>query len=225
MEVEVPVKDPAAEREQERRTMVDTQIRARGIHDVRVLEAMLAVPRHEFVGPEHRHKAYEDCPLPIAAGQTISQPYMVAAMSETLALRGHETVLDVGAGSGYQAAVLAYLAARVYSIERERTLVECARAVLTRLDLTGRVTLVEGDGTRGYAGGAPYDGIVVGAGAPGVPESLLEQLAEDGRLVIPVGDLRNQELFLVRKAGGQVVRQVINSCRFVPLVGAEGWKA
>ena len=239
MEEEVPVKDPGAQREQgrealtqespvtarQRRQMVDTQIRGRGIRDARVLEVMFAVPRHEFVGPDHRHQAYDDCPLPIAAEQTISQPYMVAAMSQALLLKGFETVLDVGTGSGYQAAVLALLAKKVISIEREPALVEWSRAVLARLGLMDRVTLVEGDGTRGYAAGAPYDGIVVGAGAPDVPASLVEQLAEGGRLVIPVGDLRTQELFLVRKIGGHVDRRTINSCRFVPLVGAEGWKA
>ncbi len=208
-----------------RAQMVEQQIRARGIQDSRVLAAMLDAPRHEFVGPEHRHLAYDDRPLPIGAGQTISQPYMVAAMSEALALKGPETVLDVGTGSGYQAAVLASLAARVYSIEREHVLVELARATLERLGLLGRVVLLEGDGTQGHAPGAPYDGIVVGAAAPDVPPSLVEQLTDGGRLVIPVGDLHSQELLLVRKIGGKVLRDVINYCRFVPLVGAEGWKA
>ncbi len=234
--------------------MVESQIRARGIEDPRVLEAMRAVPRHEFVGAEYQHLAYEDRPLPIGAGQTISQPYMVAAMSEALALKGNETVLDVGTGSGYQAAVLAHLAGRVYSIERERLLLEVARATLARLglavvavpqggsaspgpgrprpapragaslDVADRVILVEGDGTQGYAPGAPYDGIVVGAGAPDVPASLVEQLADGGRLVIPVGDLQSQELLLVRKVGEQATRSVINYCRFVPLVGEQGWR-
>ena len=214
-------RDPARLRAE----MVEKQIRARGIQDTRVLDAMLSVPRHEFVGPEYRPMAYEDRPLPIGAGQTISQPYMVAAMSQALALKGHETVLDVGTGSGYQAAVLAYLAARVYSIEREGVLVETARAALSRLGLAGRIVLVEGDGTQGYAPGLPYDGIVVGAAAPDVPHSLIEQLADGGRLVIPVGDLHSQELLLVRKVGGKVLRDVINYCRFVPLVGEQGWKA
>ena len=208
-----------------RAQMVEEQIRARGIQDTRVLAAMREVPRHEFVGPEYRHLAYDDRPLPIGAGQTISQPYMVAAMSEALALKGPETVLDVGTGSGYQAAVLASLAARVYSIEREHVLVETARATLERLGLLARVVLLEGDGTQGHAPGAPYDGIVVGAAAPDVPHSLIEQLADGGRLVIPVGDLHSQELLLVRKIGAKVLRDVINYCRFVPLLGAEGWKA
>jgi protein-L-isoaspartate(D-aspartate) O-methyltransferase len=225
MEEEVPVK-AAADHARERHLMVDTQIHARGIGDARVLEAMRAVRRHEFVEPRLRERAYEDSPLPIAAGQTISQPYMVGAMCAALELQGHETVLDVGCGSGYQAAVLTHLAARVYSIEREPRLLETARATLARLGYLSpdRLVLVEGDGTLGYLAGAPYHGIVVGAGAPDVPAALIEQLADGGRLVIPVGDLSYQDLVLVRKAGGQVVRKTINACRFVPLVGAAGWK-
>lgn len=222
MEVAFPVSAPDYQRQRDE--MVEVQLRDRAIRDHRVLEAMRTVPRHEFVGLEYRHLAYEDRPLPIGAGQTISQPYMVAAMTEALSLKGPETVLDVGAGSGYQAAVLAYLAARVYSIEREATLVAMARETLARVGLGERVILVEGDGTRGYLPGAPYDGIVVGAGAPEVPPSLVDQLVDHGRLVIPVGDLTSQELLLVRKIGGKVSREVINYCRFVPLVGAEGWK-
>src|SRR5689334_18209502 len=174
--------------------MVREQIRARGVRDPRVLAAMEEIPRDEFVPPRDVHRAYSDRPLPIAGGQTISQPYIVALMVEALSLRGHETVLDVGAGSGYQTAILARLAARVYAIEREPLLVNAARAALTRLNLMDRVTLVEGDGSLGYSPGAPYDGIAVGAGAPEVPAALVEQLAEDGRLVIPVGNRMLQDL-------------------------------
>jgi len=208
--------------------MVSRQLRGRGIRDQRVLQAMLEVPRHEFVAPEFRHQAYDDRPLPIGAGQTISQPYMVAIMTESLGLRGHEKVLEIGTGSGYQAAVLARLAARVYTIERERELVDTARGILGRLAEAGllelsRLELIEGDGTEGYAAAAPYDGILVAAAAPSVPRALEEQLAEGGRLVIPVGNLDYQQLRLIRRVSGQLAASVVNECRFVPLVGRHGW--
>jgi len=210
--------------------MVSRQLRGRGIRDQRVLQAMLEVPRHEFVAPEFRHQAYDDRPLPIGAGQTISQPYMVAIMTESLGLRGHEKVLEIGTGSGYQAAVLARLAARVYTIERERELVDTARGILGRLAEAGllelsRLELIEGDGTEGYAAAAPYDGILVAAAAPSVPRALEEQLAEGGRLVIPVGNLDYQQLRLIRRVSGQLAASVVNECRFVPLVGRHGWPA
>jgi len=210
--------------------MVSRQLRGRGIRDQRVLQAMLELPRHEFVAPEFRHQAYDDRPLPIGAGQTISQPYMVAIMTESLGLRGHEKVLEIGTGSGYQAAVLARLAARVYTIERERELVETARGILGRLAEAGllelsRLELIEGDGTEGYAAAAPYDGILVAAAAPSVPRALEEQLAEGGRLVIPVGNLDYQQLRLIRRVSGQLAASVVNECRFVPLVGRHGWPA
>ena len=210
--------------------MVSRQLRGRGIRDQRVLQAMLEVPRHEFVAPEFRHQAYDDRPLPIGAGQTISQPYMVAIMTESLGLQGHEKVLEIGTGSGYQAAVLARLAARVYTIERERELVDTARGILGRLAEAGllelsRLELIEGDGTEGYAAAAPYDGILVAAAAPSVPRALEEQLAEGGRLVIPVGNLDYQQLRLIRRVSGQLAASVVNECRFVPLVGRHGWPA
>jgi len=210
--------------------MVSRQLRGRGIRDQRVLQAMLEVPRHEFVASEFRHQAYDDRPLPIGAGQTISQPYMVAIMTESLGLQGHEKVLEIGTGSGYQAAVLARLAARVYTIERERELVETARGILGRLAEAGllelsRLELIEGDGTEGYAAAAPYDGILVAAAAPSVPHALEEQLAEGGRLVIPVGNLDYQQLRLIRKVSGRLAATVVNECRFVPLVGRHGWPA
>ena len=216
--------------DEQRAEMVSRQLRRRGIRDQRVLEAMLDLPRHEFVAPEFRSQAYEDRPLPIGAGQTISQPYMVAIMTESLELQGHEKVLEIGTGSGYQAAVLARLAARVYTIERERELVETARATLARLAEAGllelsRLELIEGDGTEGYAAAAPYDGILVAAAAPSVPRALEEQLAEGGRLVIPVGNLDYQELRLIRKVSGRLASSVVNECRFVPLVGRHGWPA
>jgi len=210
--------------------MVSRQLRGRGIRDQRVLQAMLEVPRHEFVAPEFRHQAYDDRPLPIGAGQTISQPYMVAIMTESLGLRGHEKVLEIGTGSGYQAAVLARLAARVYTIERERELVDTARGILGRLAEAGllelsRLELIEGDGTEGHAAAAPYDGILVAAAAPSVPRALEEQLAEGGRLVIPVGNLDYQQLRLIQKVSGRLAASVVNECRFVPLVGRHGWPA
>ena len=210
--------------------MVSRQLRGRGIRDPRVLQAMLEVPRHEFVASEFRHQAYDDRPLPIGASQTISQPYMVAIMTESLDLQGHEKVLEIGTGSGYQAAVLARLAARVYTIERERELVETARGILGRLAEAGllelsRLELIEGDGTEGYAAAAPYDGILVAAAAPSVPRALEEQLAEGGRLVIPVGNLDYQQLRLIRRVSGQLAASVVNECRFVPLVGRHGWPA
>ncbi len=205
------------------RDMVREQIRARGVRDPRVLAAMQEIPRSEFVPLKDRYRAYEDRPLPIGGGQTISQPYMVALMTEALSLQGNETVLDVGAGSGYQTAILARLAARVYAIEREGALIRAARETLTRLRLIDRVTLVEGDGSLGYLPGAPYDAIVVGAGAPDVPAALIEQLAENGRLVIPVGSRALQDLVLVRKAGGFAHRVGLGGCQFVPLRGEQGW--
>ena len=224
MEEKIPLKENE-DRAAERLQMVETQLRNRNIKDPRVLAAMAAVPRHKFLESRLQNRAYEDSPQPIPCGQTISQPYMVAAMCAALELRGHETVLDVGCGCGYQAAVLTLLAAKVYSIEREHGLVELTRERLKRLGYMDRIELVEGDGTLGYPPGAPYDGIVVGAGAPEVPSALIDQLADGGRLVIPVGDMTYQDLVLIRRIGDQVSRKTINACRFVPLVGAAGWRA
>ena len=212
----------------QRAEMVERQLRGRGIRDQRVLEAMRTVPRHEFISPKYGSHAYEDRPVPIGAGQTVSQPYMVAVMTEALQLHGREKVLEVGTGCGYQAAVLAALAARVYTIERERELLETARRTLERLRAAGfaaaeRIEFLEGDGSEGYSPAAPYEGILVAAGAPSVPPSLEHQLAEGGRLVIPVGDRHSQILRLLHKVSGQLVGRVINECRFVPLVGKQGW--
>ncbi len=210
--------------------MVSRQLRGRGVRDEKVLAAMQELPRHEFLAPQFHSEAYEDRPVPIGAGQTISQPYMVAVMTEALALQGPEKVLEIGTGSGYQTAVLARLANRVYTVERERQLLEQARANINRIAEAGmldasRIEFVEGDGTEGYAAAAPYDGILVAAAAPSVPEALTQQLGEGGRLVIPVGNLDYQQLRLIRKVSGQLVSRVVNECRFVPLVGRHGWNA
>jgi protein-L-isoaspartate(D-aspartate) O-methyltransferase len=210
--------------EEKRRAMVENQLRRRGIRDERVLEAMGEVPRHEFVPPELLREAYEDHPLPIGGGQTISQPYIVAQMVEALALSGSERVLEVGTGSGYQAAVLARLAARVYTIECDAALARTARERLNRLGFGDTVEVIEGDGSAGYAPEAPYDGILVAAAAPDVPIELVEQLVEGGRLVIPVGERSSQELRLVRKLDGGRVVSSLGYCLFVPLLGAHGWE-
>ncbi len=205
-----------------RRQMVDEQIRERGIGSPRVLEALLAVPRHLFVLAESMSAAYADQPLPIGEGQTISQPFMVAAMTDAMELSGNERVLEVGTGSGYQAAVLSLLAAEVYTIESHASLALAAREHLERLGYS-TVHVHAGDGTLGLPAAAPFDAIVVTAFAPRVPPPLIEQLAEGGRLVIPVGQPDQQELLQVRKTGGQTTSRVLHYCRFVPLVGRHGW--
>ncbi len=204
--------------------MVEVQLRRRRIRDERVLAAMSQVPRHEFVPPELLREAYEDHPLPIGGGQTISQPYIVAAMVESLSLRGTERVLEVGTGSGYQTAVLARLAARVYTIECDPTLARTAQERLDRLGLGDKVEVIEGDGSGGYVPAAPYDAILVAAAAPDVPMQFVEQLVEGGRLAIPVGDRESQELRLIRKSGGSPEVSKLGYCRFVPLLGAYGWE-
>jgi protein-L-isoaspartate(D-aspartate) O-methyltransferase len=208
--------------ERERRAMVREQVRDRGLCHPRVLDAMLAVPRHLFVPLEHRAAAYADQPLPIGEGQTISQPFMVAAMSAALDLTGAERVLEIGTGSGYQAAVLSLLAREVYSVERVAALADAAQKRLTRLGYAN-VFVRTGDGTLGWPEAAPWDAIVVTAAAPRVPQPLVEQLAEGGRLVIPVGDAQQQELLLVRRLGARTDEQLLHYCRFVPLVGRHGW--
>jgi protein-L-isoaspartate(D-aspartate) O-methyltransferase len=213
--------DAAAARAQ----MVERQLRARGIADERVLDAMARVPRELFVPAALAAHAYDDAALPIGSGQTISQPYMVARICSELALRGGERVLDVGTGSGYQAAVLAELAAEVHSIERIAELAERARATLEAAGYGERVQVHVGDGTRGLPELAPFDAIAVAAAAPGTPPTLYEQLAPLGRLVVPVGDWRGQILRVVFKTpeGPAIAHGV--PCRFVPLVGAEGFEA
>jgi protein-L-isoaspartate(D-aspartate) O-methyltransferase len=203
--------------------MVEAQLRKRGIRDERVLRAMEEIPREEFVPPAMRALAYRDEPIEIGYGQTISQPYMTALMAEVLELRGDETVLEVGAGCGYAAAVLGTLAARVVSVEIVPDLVELARANLWRTRLDRNDMILQGDGSMGYRQMAPYDAISVAAGAPEVPMSLIEQLNDPGRLAIPVGDRQDQELRVVWKQGGRIESRVATQCRFVLLRGGEGW--
>jgi protein-L-isoaspartate(D-aspartate) O-methyltransferase len=204
--------------------MVELQLRARGIDDERVLEAMATVPREQFVPEELRARAYEDAALPIGAGQTISQPYMVALICSELHLLGGERVLDVGTGSGYQAAVLAALGAEVHSIERVPELAERARAALAATGFGDRVEVHVGDGTQGLPAQAPFAAIAVAAAAPGLPRSLYDQLSERGRLVVPVGPRREQRLeVIVRSPEGPATLRTV-PCRFVPLLGAEGFR-
>jgi protein-L-isoaspartate(D-aspartate) O-methyltransferase len=211
--------EPAAQR----RAMVERQLRRRGIRDERVLQAMARVPRELFVPEELRDRAYDDAALPIGAGQTISQPFMVAVIAQELGLRGRERVLDVGTGSGYQAAVLAELAAEVHSVERIPELAERARAALAATGYEERVTVHVGDGTRGLRERAPFAAIAVAAAAPEPPPSLYEQLEPGGRLVVPVGERYEQRLdVVVRSPEGAAVLHTV-PCRFVPLVGEEGF--
>jgi protein-L-isoaspartate(D-aspartate) O-methyltransferase len=205
-----------------RERMVASQIEARGIRDQRVVEALRHVPRHLFVAPAARDEAYDDRPLPIGSGQTISQPYMVAIMTATLGVEPTDRVLEIGTGSGYQTAILARLAREVVSIERHEALADGAAATMKELGITN-VEIVTGDGSRGYPPAQPYDRILVTAGAPAVPDSLQAQLADGGRLVIPVGPGRFQHLILVQRTGMAFTRAQGEGCVFVPLIGAEGW--
>jgi len=207
----------------QRENMVNAQLRARGIRDPRVLSAMAHVPRHEFVAEESRSQSYGDHPLPIGEGQTLSQPYIVALTLEALALTGSEIVLEVGTGSGYQTALLAELAQHVYSIERHKSLAHSAQATLVRLGYQN-VDVFVGDGSQGLPGRAPFDAIVVSAAAPRVPQPLFEQLREQGRMVIPVGPADAQELQLVEKREGGAVVRILEGCRFVPLIGGQGYR-
>ncbi len=201
--------------------MVERQMRARGIQDERVLAAMERVPRHEFAPPRYRDQAYEDYPLPIGEDQTISQPYIVALMLEELALAPTDRVLEVGTGSGYVTALLAELAAQVVSVERHASLAAGARDTLARLGYRN-ITVVVGDGSRGFPDGAPYDGILVSAAAPAVPPALLAQLSEGGRMIIPVGPPDSQQLQLIRMQNGQLQIHLRELCRFVPLIPEAG---
>jgi protein-L-isoaspartate(D-aspartate) O-methyltransferase len=201
----------------ERQHMVETQVLARGISDQRLLDAMATVPRHEFVEPRYRNQAYEDHPLPIAAGQTISQPYIVALMLDLLQLESSSRVLEIGTGCGYQTALLTRLANHVYSVERHPELARQAAENLSRLGLTN-FTVVTADGSKGLPEYAPFDAIIVSAAAPEVPPALFEQLGEGGRMIIPVGPPEAQELQLVSKQGGEALIVLREGCRFVPLI-------
>jgi len=202
--------------------MVERQVEARGVGDGAVLEAMRMVPRHLFVPEEFRHAAYDDRPLSIGEGQTISQPFMVASMTAALVLSGRNIVLEIGTGSGYQTAVLAQIAKRVYSVERIASLQVGAKKTLDEMGYEN-IEFMVGDGTLGLPGYAPYDCILVTAGAPEVPESLKIQLAQRGRLVIPVGSRNYQELLRVTRQGDNFHEEKLEGCTFVPLIGREGW--
>jgi len=208
--------------DEQRERMVQEQLRVRGITDERVLAAFRKVPRHLFVPEDVRAQAYTDHPLPIGSGQTISQPYIVALMTSHLRLHGHERVLEIGAGSGYQTAILAELALEVFSIER---LPDLLFGVNERLSALGylNVHLSAGNGSLGWPEHAPYDAIVVTAGAPDVPPPLLAQLVDRGRMVIPVGSPETQTLMEVEKHRNAILRRELTSCVFVPLVGRHGW--
>jgi protein-L-isoaspartate(D-aspartate) O-methyltransferase len=206
-----------------RNYMVNEQIISRGVHDERLLDALRCVPRHLFVPEEYAHIAYSDSPLPIGHGQTISQPYIVALMTELLELEGEENVLEVGTGSGYQAALLAYLARQVHTIERHEGLAENAEKVLMRLGLTNVMVHV-GDGSLGLPKYAPYQAIMITAAAPRVPEPLFDQLVEGGRLVLPEGGAGGQMLDRWRKHDGEYKQEHIAPVAFVPLRGQHGWK-
>lgn len=205
--------------------MVDRQIAARGVRDPRVLEAMRTVPREVFVPESLAELAYDDSPLPISEDQTISQPYVVALMAEALELQPRDKVLEIGAGSGYAAAVLSRIAREVYTVERHESLACQARERTERLGYLN-VHVIQGDGTLGWAEHAPYDAIVVAASGPDVPQALLDQLAPRGRLVIPIGpNPRTQSLVRVRRRkDGGYVREDLGGVRFVPLIGAQGWR-
>lgn len=203
--------------------MVDTQITARGIHDQRIIEAMRKVPRHLFVDEALQDQAYNDHPLPIGEKQTISQPYIVALMTETLEPADGEKVLEVGTGSGYQTAVLAELADRVFSIERYPALAHRANGILRKIGYRNIIIRV-GDGSLGWPDDAPFDGIIVTAGTPKIPQPLVDQLAMGGRLIVPVGDRFSQELVLVRRVAEGIQKTNLGGVRFVDLIGTWGWK-
>ena len=212
-------KDYAALREE----MIEKQLRRRGVHDAAVLGAMAEVPRHEFVSEEVRVHAYDDLPLPIGSGQTISQPYIVAAMTAALHLQPGDRVLEIGTGCGYHAAVLSRLAKEIFTIERRPELASSASAKLARLGYSNAHVHC-GDGTLGLPELAPFDAILVAAAAPAVPKPLLAQLAEGGRIILPVGDAEHQELQLIEKHGDTFPVKMLEGCRFVPLLGYHGWQ-
>jgi len=203
--------------------MVEEQIIQKGIRDHRVLEAVHEIPRHTFVPERETRWAYIDAPIPVGWGQTISQPYIVALMTEALELQGQEKVLEIGTGSGYQAAILSRLAARVYSIERIEGLACRAKETLDELGIFN-VTVTHGNGSIGLPEEAPYDAIIVTAAAPDIPKPLIEQLADGGRLVLPVGERDSQTLTKITKTGQTIQRANLGLCVFVPLIGREGWE-
>lgn len=203
--------------------MVEEQLIPRGIHDPAVLEAMRTVPRHLFVEDALRSQAYGDFPLPIGRGQTISQPYIVAIMTQKLELSGQENVLEIGTGCGYQAAVLAAICNKVYTIERIKPLLAQARLTFDRLQCFNILSKAD-DGTEGWPEHAPFDAIIVTASGPHIPEPLIEQLADPGRLIMPVGDRHSQTLTLMTKKDGELTTEIIEQVRFVSLIGTHGWE-
>jgi protein-L-isoaspartate(D-aspartate) O-methyltransferase len=209
----------------EREAMVERHLKRRGITEPHIVEAFLAVPREEFVSPDYAHLAYGDHPLPIEAGQTISQPYIVALMIQAAGINAADRVLEVGAGSGYAAAVISRIAGQVIAIERQHDLVDVARQRLERLGYDN-VEIVEGDGTRGWPDQAPFDAILAAASGSHVPRPLVEQLAPAGRLVMPVGDPGwvQQLIKVTKNDDGTLLQQDLGEVRFVPLIGEEGWK-
>jgi protein-L-isoaspartate(D-aspartate) O-methyltransferase len=217
------MKKEAIRYERQREEMVRLQIEARGIKDPLVLTAFRTVPRHLFVSEALRDQAYGDYPLPIGEQQTISQPYMVAEMTEALELHKDDRVLEIGTGSGYQAAILAEIVYRVYTIERIRSLYIQTRKLLDKLHYHNIIMRCS-DGTAGWKDESPFDAIIVTAGAPDVPEKLLEQLAEGGRMVVPVGNQHSQDLIKVVKNNKGIHKSNLGGCRFVKLIGEHGWK-
>jgi protein-L-isoaspartate(D-aspartate) O-methyltransferase len=209
--------------EKARELMVSTQIEGRDVKDPRVLKAMREVPRHLFVPESLRERAYDDMAMPIGEGQTISQPYMVAKMTELLDLKGTERVLEIGTGSGYQTAVLAALAGEVFTIERIESLTELAKASLKAAGVEG-VNLLVGDGTLGWPDEAPFDRVLITAGTPDIPEPIVDQLSEGGIIVVPVGPLSSQQLLRALKQQGSLKREPGIFCVFVPLIGKYGWE-
>lgn len=203
--------------------MIREQIMERGVHDEGILEAFWQIERHHFVDAAFEEKSYSDAAIPIQQAQTISQPFMVAKMSEALHLEKGMKVLEIGTGSGFQAAILAYLGAELYSIERHAILLENARKRFSSYGLT--ITTMLGDGTIGWASKGPFDRIITTAGSPNIPDSLFHQLANDAFMLIPVGDRKNQELLKIRKKDGKMIEEKLLNCRFVPLIGKEGWMA
>ena len=209
--------------EKAREEMIRYQIKGRGIRDKRVLSAMSSIPRDKFVLEGEENNAYLDCPLPIGMGQTISQPFMVALMTQCLSLKGPEIILEVGTGSGYQAAILSKLAKMVYTIERFNALADRAKKIFKELEIKN-IKVIVGDGSKGWEEYSPYDGIIVTAGAPEIPIGLIEQLNEKGRMVIPVGNSFSQNLLLGIKEKGKLKISNYGGCVFVPLVGKYGWQ-
>ena len=206
----------------QRRKMVEEQILGRGIKDLSVMEVLSRVPRHLFVNSSLQHRAYGDCPLPIGENQTISQPYIVALMTQALDLKGEERVLEIGTGSGYQTAILAELAAQIFTIERVKPLVKKTKELLEGLKYKN-IVFKTFDGTYGWRDQSPFDAILISAATPSIPKSLIEQLADKGRLVAPVGERESQDLIVLNKNGNRVMERKIGSCKFVPLIGKFAW--